>query len=149
MKLMRISLIPAALAVLASAPVLAALGGSLDSVQGDMVRLKGAVRVTANAGYTVHEISTGYGMTLREFAGSDGKVFAVAWSGPVYPDLQQVLGSYYSQFAQATPVVHSHRRLSVEQPGLVVENNGRLRAFSGRAWVPSMLPANFPVDAIR
>jgi hypothetical protein len=82
--------------------------------------------------------------------GADGKVFAVSWSGPVNPDLRQVLGSYYPQFAQAASTTHgNHRRLNIEQPGLVVQNVGRLRAFAGRAWVPSMLPENFSIDDIK
>jgi hypothetical protein len=39
--------------------------------------------------------------------------------------------------------------MRVEQPGLVVESNGRMRAFYGRAWDPALLPANFSVADIR
>jgi hypothetical protein len=77
-------------------------------------------------------------------------VFAVAWDGPVNPDLRQVLGSYYDQFASAAAAQHgNHRHLAISQPGLVVQNSGRMRAFSGRAWVPAMLPQNFAVDQIQ
>jgi hypothetical protein len=150
MKLTRIVLFPALLAALAAAPAFAALGGDVNSVQTDRVHMKGAVRVTTNTVYTVHEISTAYGTSVREFVGADGKVFAVSWDGPVNPDLRQVLGSYYAQFVQAASTLHgNHRHLSIEQPGLVVQNHGRLRAFAGRAWVPSMLPENFSVDDIK
>jgi hypothetical protein len=150
MKLTRIVLFPALLAALAAAPAFAALGGDVSSVQADLAHMKGAIRVTTNAAVTVHEISTAYGTSVREFIGADGKVFAVSWSGPVNPDLRQVLGSYYPQFAQAASTTHgNHRRLNIEQPGLVVQNVGRLRAFAGRAWVPSMLPVNFPIDDIK
>jgi len=150
MKLTRIVLFPALLAALAAAPAFAALGGDVSSVQADLAHMKGALRVTTNAAVTVHEISTTYGTSVREFTGADGKVFAVSWSGPVNPDLRQVLGSYYPQFAQAASTTHgSHRRLNIEQPGLVVQNVGRLRAFAGRAWVPSMLPVNFSIDDIK
>jgi hypothetical protein len=150
MRLTRIAVFPALLAVMTATPALAALGGGVDSVQSDLVRMKGAVRVTPGTGYTVHEITTSYGTTLREFTGADGKVFALTWSGPVYPDLRQVLGSYYAQFAQALSTTRStHRHVDIEQPGLVVQNSGRVRAFAGRAWVPTMLPENFSVDDIR
>lgn len=149
MNLTRFAL-PATLAMLAAAPALAALGADATSVQADQVHMKGAVRVTAATGFSVHEISTHYGTRVREFTGSDGKVFAVAWDGPVNPDLRQVLGSYYDQFVTAAAAVHgSHRHLAIEQPGLVVQNNGRMRAFSGRAWVPAMLPQNFSLDQIQ
>jgi hypothetical protein len=151
MRLTRLAAFAAVLSgTLAATSALASLGGDVDSVQNDRARLKGAVRVTAVADYTVHEISTSYGTTLREFAGADGKVFALSWSGPVYPDLRQVLGDYYTQFAQAAASTRSTRRhLDIQQPGLVVQNSGRLRTFSGRAWVPGMLPQNFSVDDIR
>jgi hypothetical protein len=150
MKLTRIVLFPALLAALAAGPSFAALGGDVSSVQADLAHMKGALRVTTNAAVTVHEISTTYGTSVREFMGADGKVFAVSWSGPVNPDLRQVLGSYYPQFAQAASTTHgNHRRLNIEQPGLVVQNVGRLRAFAGRAWVPSMLPVNFSIDDIK
>jgi hypothetical protein len=141
---------PAVLAVLAATPALAALGADVTSVQADLAHLKGAVRVTEATGFSVHEISTTYGTRVREFTGGDGKVFAVAWDGPVNPDLRQVLGGYYDQFVTAAAAVHgNHRHLAIQQPGLVVQNNGRMRAFSGRAWVPAMLPQNFSVDQIQ
>jgi hypothetical protein len=113
--------------------------------------MKSAVRVTENAGFAVHEIATSYGTVVREFVGTDGKVFAVSWHGPVNPDLRQVLGNYYARFEQgAAAAVHtSHRQLNLSQPDLVFQNSGRMRAFAGRAWVPAMLPANFSTDAIQ
>jgi hypothetical protein len=152
MKSTRIVLFSALLAALAAGPSFAALGGDVSSVQADLAHMKGAIRVTTNAAVTVHEISTAYGTSVREFIGADGKVFAVSWSGPVNPDLRQVLGSYYPQFIQAaaTTTPHgNHRQLNIAQPGLVVQNVGRLRAFAGRAWVPAMLPENFSVDDIK
>src|ERR1700722_14625097 len=92
---------PAALALLTATPALAALGADVTSVQADLAHMKGAVRVTESTGFSVHEISTSYGTRVREFTGGDGKVFAVAWDGPVNPDLRQVLGSYYDQFVTA------------------------------------------------
>jgi hypothetical protein len=142
---------PAAVALLAATPAFAALGADVTSVQADLTHMKGSVRVTETTGFSMHEISTAYGTHVREFTGSDGKVFAVAWDGPVNPDLRQVLGSYYDQFVAAAAAAHggSHRHLAIEQPGLVLQNNGRMRAFSGRAWVPAMLPQNFSVDQIQ
>jgi hypothetical protein len=141
---------PAVLALVAATPALAALGADATSVQADLTHMKGSVRVTEAAGFWVHEISTSYGTHVREFTASDGKVFAVAWDGPVNPDLRQVLGSYYDQFASAAAAQHgNHRHLAISQPGLVVQNSGRMRAFSGRAWVPAMLPQNFAVDQIQ
>jgi hypothetical protein len=34
-----------------------------------------------------------------------------------------------------------HRLVRFESPDLVIESSGKMRAFSGRAWVPAMLPS--------
>ena len=41
-----------------------------------------------------------------------------------------------------------HRHLVIEQPGLVVQISGRMRAFVGRAWVPGLVPQSFSVNDI-
>jgi Protein of unknown function (DUF2844) len=150
MKLNGISLSCAALVLMGAGPALAALGGALDSVQADRAHIKGALRVTPNSGFTVHEISTAFGTSVREYSGPGGTVFAVAWDGPVNPDFQHLFGSYYTQYLQAAAASHvSHRHLSIQLADLVIQNNGRMRAFAGRAWVPSLLPQNVSADDIR
>src|SRR5437016_7802176 len=137
-------------ALTAAAPALAALGGDATSVQSDLVRMKGALRITSSAGFTVHEITTPYGTVVREYLTPADKVFAVSWREPVIPDLRQMLGDYYGQFAQAASAPHlgGHSHLTVERPGLIVQSGGRMRAFSGRAWAPALVPQNFSVSAI-
>jgi hypothetical protein len=132
-----------------SAPAFAGLGDDASSVQSDVTRMKGALRTSASAQYTVHEISTAYGTVVREYVSPANKVFAVSWHGPQIPDLTQVLSGYYSQYllAASQPRI-SRRHLAIEQPGLVVQSGGHVRAFSGRAWVPALLPPNFATDAI-
>ena len=132
-----------------SAPVFAALGGDSASVQADLARSKGTLRMTSMATYTVHEITTSYGTVVREYISPADKVFAVSWRGPVIPDLRQMLGDYYGQYEQAASAPHiGHRHLAIDQPGLVVHSSGRLRAFFGQAWVPGLLPQNFSVKQI-
>ena len=134
-----------------AAPAMAALGGDVSSVEADRVSLKGALTgFRAGQSYGVHELTTASGVRLREYV-AGGKVFAVSWQGPVIPDLRQVLGAYYATYARAAAAPHEggHRHLKVVQPGLVVESSGRMRAFSGRAWDPALLPASFSVADIR
>lgn len=134
-----------------SSPVFAALGGDASSIDADRVSLKGALTSFSTVkGYAVHEITTAAGVHVREYL-SGGKVFAVSWQGPFIPDLERMLGAYYARYAQAAsaPRAGSHRHLRIEQPGLVVESNGRMRAFYGRAWDPALLPQNFTVADIR
>jgi hypothetical protein len=137
-------------AVTVAAPAFAALGGDATSVQADLVKIKGALRITSSARFTVHEITTSYGTVVREYVSPGDKVFAVSWRGPVNPDLRQMLGNYYARYEQAASAPHlgGHRHLAIEQPGLVVQSSGRMRAFFGRAWAPDLLPQNFSVSDI-
>jgi hypothetical protein len=139
-----------ALTVAVATPALAALGGDSTTVQADVARMKGALRITSSAGVTVHEITTSYGTVVREYITPGDKVFAVSWRGPVNPDLRQMLGDYYTQYEQAASLPHpgGHLHLAIEQPGLVVKMSGRMRAFVGRAWVPSLVPQDFSVNDI-
>lgn len=140
-------------AALASAsPAFAALGGDVTSIDADRVSMKGALAAFRTVkGYAVHEITTPSGVHVDEYVTADGKVFAVSWQGPFIPDLRQMLGAYYARYAQAASAAHTggHRHLRIEQPGLVVESNGRMRAFYGRAWDPALLPQNFTAADIR
>lgn len=143
----RIALCSLILSAWPFAAALAGLGGDATSIEADRVSLKGTVRVTPQANFAVHEI-TGNGLLVHEYA-SNGKVFAVSWRGPGIPDLKQMLGGYYEQFAQAASGPHyNHHHLHVETPQIVVQSSGHTRSFFGRAWVPALLPQNFAVDQI-
>ena len=150
MKLIRPAVCSIIVAVTVAAPAFAALGGDATSVQADLVRMKGALRTTSSAAFTVHEITTSSGTVVREYLSPGDKVFAVSWRGPVIPDLRQMLGTYYGQYEQAASTRHvgSHRHFAIQQPGLVVQSSGRMRAFSGRAWAPGLLPQNFSANDI-
>ena len=143
------SLICVALAS-AMAPCWATLGGSASSVAADSVRMKGTLRSTTGAAYTVHEISTPTATVIREYVGADGMVFAVSWHGPFNPDLRQMFGTYYAEYVKAAaPLVGRDRRHSrVETASLVVERSGRMRGYYGRAYLPQRLPANLTANEI-
>ena len=150
MKLTGTALCSFVVAAILAPPAFAGLGADSTSVQADLARMKGSLRVTSTAAFSVHEITTSSGTVVREYVSPDDKVFAVSWRGPFVPDLRQVLGGYYAQFVQAASAPHAggHRHLAVTQPGLVVESSGHMRAFVGRAWAPDLLPQNFSVSDI-
>lgn len=140
----------AILAGFVSLPALAALGGDAASVDTDVAKMKGQKRATAAAGYTVSEITLPSGTVVREYVSSDGKVFAVTWTGMSPPDLQQTLGTYYQSIKDAATAGHAGRNhLTVRQDDLVVSAGGHMRSWKGKAYVPSLLPPNFPVDEIK
>jgi len=138
--------------VLAISPVAAfgALGGNVASIQADQVKMKATVRVArTETSYTVHEIQTPTGTSVREFVGRNGTVFAVAWKGSVVPDLRQVLGSYFASFTQSAKVKGlGHNHLLIRQPGFVIHASGHTRAFSGSAYVPGLLPPGVSAQEI-
>jgi hypothetical protein len=128
----------------------ATLGEDVTSVENDRVQMKAQLRTSAVAGYTVHEIQAPTNTVVREYISAAGKVFAVSWHGPLLPDFQQTFGKYFDQYnsAASSPRV-GRRHLSIEQTDFVVNSNGRMRAFHGYAYVPSLLPANFSVSDIK
>jgi len=134
-----------------SPPAHASLGGDANSIQGDAQHLRATVRVTQSSNYSVQEMQVA-GATVREYV-SGGKVFAVTWQGAARPDLQQLLGPYYArltQEVQADKIKHPGRHpISIQQSDLVVQMGGHQRAFSGRAYVPNMMPAAVRAEEIR
>lgn len=128
----------------------ATLGENWTSTEVDRASMKATLRMLPAAKFTVHEIQTPYGTMLREYVSTAGTVFAVAWRGPVMPDLRQVLGSYFDRYVEAASGKHvGIRHLAISEPGLVVQSSGRMRSFSGRAYLPQLLPQGVAAEEIR
>jgi hypothetical protein len=125
-------------------PARAALGGDAASVASDADALHGVIRSTPLQQYDIHEIASGNGMRLREFLDRNGLVFAVAWSGPTMPDLQKLLGASYQTYTTAVAAANHpglKRPLRISTSDLVVESEGHMRAYTGRAYLPALIPA--------
>lgn len=136
--------------LLLSQPAHASLGGAVESVERDRVHLKAVTRSQTGPGYTVHIMTAASGTAIREYATPEGKVFAVTWSGPAMPDLRQLLGTYFATYAtdpHARRNGHAHRQ--IDRPELVVRSSGHQRAFSGKAYVPSMIPTGVAIDELQ
>jgi hypothetical protein len=133
----------------------AALGGDEASVEADRQQMKAQRAVRASANYSVHEITTPYGTTVREYVSPDGKVFGVAWRGPFLPDFQQLLGDSYQTFAQAAQDARnaqprrSRNAPLVAHPDLVMHSMGHTRAYVGHAYVPGMILQGVSAQDIR
>lgn len=95
--------------------------------------------------YTVRQTTLAGDTVVREYSDSQGKVFALNWSGPGSPGLPALL---YEHFGVETSVKASARRPPPLRPDVVIVSHARQRAFSGRAWVPTALPAGFSADNI-
>jgi hypothetical protein len=120
----------------------AALGGTADSVESDRVSMKGLTRPVPVGALRKQELQLPSGTVVTEYLGSNGLVYAVTWHGPTLPDLQLILGNYFANLTAAAKQPAVRRRLvRVNSPDIVIESGGKMRAFAGRAWVPTMLPS--------
>jgi hypothetical protein len=150
---LRPAIISAAMLMI-SIPAFAGLGENVSSVLADQAHMQGSLRTTQSAGYTVHEITAASGVVVREYVSpATGKIFAVAWQGSWPPDMRQVLANYFAQYQQAAQAQANsyagRKPLLINQAGLVVESGGHMRSFTGRAYIPDMLPEGVKTEAIR
>ena len=132
-----------------SCSAFAALGGDVSSIQADQAHMRAQRRVVQNPAYTVHEMQTESTTVVREFVSADGKVFGISWQGPTRPDLQQILGNYYSEFAASRPTRRMHGPVTIRTQNLIIQSGGHMRALTGRAFVPAMVPADVRLEDIK
>ena len=99
----------------------------------------------ANSAVQWQESTDANQIRVRQYVSSSGQVYAVSWDGPAMPDVAVLLGTWFDRYRQEASValptasgLHSSR---VSSSDLMVETAVRLRDFSGRAWLPSALPA--------
>jgi Protein of unknown function (DUF2844) len=130
----------------------ASLGGDAASVVADAGALHGEVQSTILQQFEIQEIVTDNGIRIREFLNRDGIVFAVTWAAPVMPDLQRLLGAQFPVYAAAL-AARDHlglkRSVRVATADLVVESEGHLRAYVGRAYLPAMIPVDITAAELR
>jgi hypothetical protein len=133
-------------------PACAALGGDAAGVLVDASALHGAVNAVALREYEIREIADESSMRVREYLNRDGIVFAVAWSGPAIPDLRRLLGPYFEEYTTALAALNSpglHRSVRIASSGLVVESEVHLRAHTGRAYLPALVPGGVSMADLR
>ncbi len=129
----------AALAVLAFVPASqAALGGNISGLAAEQSLFGAAYVATQTSQFSVQSLTTPAGVRIRQYADASGHVFAVAWDGPVLPDLETLLGSSYAAYAEGQR--QRGRGVRIQTPALVVESAGMMRAFYGKALLPERLP---------
>lgn len=145
----------ASLACLAPTIASASLGGAPSSfgnaqaVQARQLAAAGPAGSTSASGYTVNESTLDSGTVVREYVGANGTVFAVSWNGPFLPDLRTLLGSQFSTLTAAHASRAGRGPVRVERSDVVIESSGHMRAYTGRAWLTSALPAGFDTGAIQ
>lgn len=102
--------------------------------------------------YTMQTSQLENGTSVVEYVSPAGLVFAVSWRGPVLPDLSALLGDYFKTFKFETDQARVKGRrgspVSIEQDGLVVRSNGRMRNFFGYAYAPDLIPVGVNIKDI-
>jgi hypothetical protein len=128
----------------------ATLGEDSSTVEKDVTRMRAQRSVTAAAAYSVHELQLPGGTRVREYS-SANRVFAVTWSGPSIPDLQQLLGTtYFPRYSAAVQALRGARRpLAMDETDLVIHTGGHARAFFGFAYLPTQMPSGVRAEQIR
>jgi hypothetical protein len=146
---MKIALVFVAFLFVQAAPSWAVLGQPVASVRSDQQRMRGEIRSVAHNGYSVQQITAPDGGIVKEFVSPTGMVFAVSWQTRTMPNLQQLFGSYFAQFQQASQAKTRRRRgVVVRTNQVVVESGGHMRAFRGRAYIPALVPSDVPLQAM-
>jgi hypothetical protein len=86
------------------------------------------------------------------FPALTGWIFAVSWEGPVLPDLNELLGEYFTTFMKGVKQDHQSGRrgspLHLASNGLVVSSTGRMRHFLGSAYAPTLVPAGLEITDV-
>jgi hypothetical protein len=86
---------------------------------------------------------------VREFAGADGKVFAVVWHSRFAPDVMGLLGPYADAYRTARglhPASHTH--LLLRTPTVTVSLTAHARVHMGTIYLPQKLPAGVAIHAL-
>lgn len=125
----------------------AALGGNLESVQADLQAFAANSVSKPISGFTLHTQTLPSGTVVRQYVDAAGYVFAVGWDGPVQPDFQRLLGTYFTSYQEAQR--QQRRGVRLQSNDLVLESGGMMRAFVGRAYLPANLPAALSPADIR
>jgi len=129
----------------------ATLGGDAASIAINDQHLGGVKHVLerASAGAVErHELRLPSGTVVHQYVSPAGIVFAVTWSGPRMPDLRELMGTYFDKMAQAQRAPTGGHNLVIRKgDDLVVKGVGHPGSFSGRAWVPSLVPAGVNVES--
>lgn len=125
----------------------AALGESVASIEKDRSALSPDTAVrrktrNSRSNYTIYEINS-ESSVIREYVSPSGVIFGLAWTGIRHPDLTQILGTYFTEYQEASrknPRLQGRRNLTVKTNRVVVQKWGHMRKLQGRAYDASLLP---------
>jgi len=130
----------------------ATLGEDGSSVERDLAHLQAQRSVAQSSAFSVHELQLPGGTRVREYLTPRQQIFAITWSGPSIPDLQQLLGTYFPRYQQGAARVAAGRGrqpILMQESDLVIQTGGHPRAFFGAAYLPRLMPPGVSVNQLR
>jgi len=136
--------------LLGSVPAWAVLGENVSTVSSDVQVLRGQHVMVAKTGYNLHQITMKDGSVVNEFVSPAGIVFGISWQSHFMPNLQQLLGTYMTNFQQGQRTQYVRRRaVTIQGDNFVYSSFGVGRNFRGRAYVPGLVPANLTAEVVQ
>jgi hypothetical protein len=129
----------------------ATLGEDSATVERDAAGLQAQRRMAQSGAFSVHELQLPGGTRVREYLTPGQQIFAITWSGPSIPDLQQLLGTYFPRYQQGASRTPGRGRqpIMMHEPDLVIQTGGHPRAFSGVVYLPRLMPPGVSADQIQ
>jgi hypothetical protein len=131
----------------------AALGEGENSIGLERMQMRARHQVSSAAQYSLHALTDSQGGVVRQYVNRQGRVFAVQWISPIYPDLGTLLGADHAAYrragalqAQSGPGLQ--RQLRHSGPDLVIQSQTHLNIFRGYAYKPSLLPVGLDVQQL-
>ena len=139
--------------VFISAQAFAVLGEKESSINADKshFKAKSYKRVQADEAYSVHEMEID-GNQVKEFASSNGDVFAVSWRGIKPPNLEVLFGKHYTDYKaqfDGQPKQKGHQPILVKATNVVVRHGGHMRDLFGSACIPKLAPEGFHCEDLQ
>lgn len=146
-----LSLLIAAATLLLQAPMALARLGDKTTVPAKVPSaLQSKAMVSANYGVRDSVINN---VQIKEYISDAGIVFAVSWRGVAEPDLNDLLGDYYSDYDQAAnrqlPTQRTGKSAVISSNQIVVRKFGHMRDVRGIAYVPTLVPATFDLGELQ
>ncbi|TDY25573.1 uncharacterized protein DUF2844 [Paraburkholderia sp. BL6665CI2N2] len=131
----------------------AALGGPPGVRPASQSVLRSAAALNTTAAVTPYTMRASYGadgVTVHEYVLPSNVVFAVTWQGPVRPDMNALLGSYFPNFTSAAAERARGVGPMIEHNGdFHIESAGRAGRFFGKAYLPRLVPVGVRVEQLQ
>jgi hypothetical protein len=126
----------------------ATLGGDSASVEANRQALGGELRVEKLPYGERYTMLLPMGIVIRQYLSPSGAVYAVTWNGPRMPNLSELFGKYAEQYSHRDRPKGERHHMAFGGNDFMMRASGHMRTFSGRAWVPSLVPPGIDLDSV-